>query len=226
MVLSVDDRRDPPMPDIDLAVLTGDIIRSTKLSPQSLDAAMAALARGAETMSGWRGARSARFTRFRGDGWQCVAPSPALALRAGLFLRAHLRALPGSVDTRISVGRGSGALPDGGDLAAAGGPAFELSGRGLDAMARPEQFYIAWADPPVGAALTEAVFVLADEISRLWTERQAETLIETLAPGDAAQREIADRRGVSQQAIAKRLSAGGDWALQRALVAVEAEQGI
>ncbi len=210
------------MPQADLAVMTGDIIRSSRLAPESLDAVMAALAAGAAAMSAWDGAVPARFTRFRGDGWQCLAPAPALALRAALFLRAHVRALDRDADTRISVGRGPGTLPDGGDLAAAGGPAFEISGRGLDDMARAQQIAMAWAGPPPAAALVGAVFALSDEISRLWTARQAETLIETLAPGDAAQRAIADKRGVSQQAIAKRLSAGGDWALQRALTAIEA----
>lgn len=205
-----------------LGVLTGDIIRSSKLTPTALGEAMAALADGARAMSAWKGAVPARFTRFRGDGWQCLAPSPALGLRAALFLRAHLRALPGEADTRISLGIGAGIVPQSGDLSAAGGTAFEASGRGLDTMPRAEQLAVAWTDPPPGASLTGAIFALSDEISRLWTRRQAETLIETLAPGDAAQREIADRRGVSQQAIAKRLSAGGDWALQRALAAVEA----
>jgi len=206
-----------------LAVLTGDVIRSARLAPEALDAVMAALGRGAAAMSSWdAAARPDCFTRFRGDGWQCLAPAPALALRATLFLRAHVRALDGDADTRVAVGIGPGTLPADGDLAAAGGPAFELSGRSLDGLRQPEQFSVAWADPPADAALIGAVFALADEISRLWTARQAETLIETLAPGDAAQREIAGKRGVSQQAIAKRLSAGGDWALQRALAAVEA----
>lgn len=210
------------MPHIELAVLTGDIIRSSRLAPGTLDDVMAALAKGAAAMAGWDGARPAAFTRFRGDGWQCLAPSPARALRATLFLRAHVRALDRDADTRVSVGLGGGEVPEASDLAAAGGPAFELSGRGLDDMPRAAQFAVAWAAPPAAAGLTGAIFALADEISGLWTARQAETLIETLAPGDAAQREIADRRGVSQQAIAKRLSAGGDWALQRALAAVEA----
>lgn len=205
-----------------LAVLTGDVIRSTRLGPDALDAVMAALGRGAAAMSGWEGARPACFSRFRGDGWQCLAPAPALALRAALFLRAHVRALDGDADTRVAAGIGPGSLPADGDLAAAGGPAFELSGRSLDGLKQPEQFAVAWAEPPPGAVLAGAVFALADEISRLWTARQAETLIETLAPGEAAQREIAGKRGVSQQAIAKRLSGGGDWALQRALSAVEA----
>ena len=132
----------------------------------------------------------------------------ALALRAALFLRAHVRALDRDADTRV-LGRASaaGAVPEGADLAAASGPAFEISGRGLDDMPRAAQFAVAWAAPPPAAVagLTGAIFALSDEISRLWTARQAETLIETLAPGDPAQREIADKRGVSQQAIAKRL---------------------
>lgn len=209
------------MPEI-LAVLTGDVIRSTRLAPEALDAVMAGLAAGAAAMSAWEGAEPARFTRFRGDGWQCLAPSPPRALRAALFLRAHVRALDGDADTRVAVGIGPGSLPARGGLAAASGPAFEVSGRSLDGLRAPEQFAVAWPAPPPGAALTGAVFALADEISRLWTARQAETLIETLAPGDAAQREIAGKRGVSQQAIAKRLSGGGDWALQRALAALEA----
>ena len=47
-------------------------------------------------------------------------------------------------------------------------------------------------------------------------------LIETFSPGDEPQEALAAQHGVSQQAIAKRLSAGGDWALRRALAAVEA----
>ena len=206
----------------DLAVLTGDIVRSSKLAPETLDAAMAGLARGAAAMGRWEGSRDASFDRFRGDGWQCLAPSPAMALRAALFLRAHLRALDREIDTRVSVGIGPGALAPSGDLAAASGPAFEVSGRGLDGMARAQQFAVAWASPPPAAAVVGAVYALADEISRLWTPRQAEVLIETLSPGDERQKALAAQRGVSQQAIAKRLSAGGDWALQRAMAALEA----
>ncbi len=211
------------MPHADLAVLTGDIIKSSRLPEGTLDVAMAALGAAAAAMSAWPEAGAARFARFRGDGWQCLAPRPAQALRAALFLRAHLRALDRETDTRISVGIGPGIAPLGGGLAAASGAAFELSGRGLDDMTRPQTFAVTWAAPKPGAGLIAAVFALADEISGLWTPRQAEVMIETLGPGDTAQRQIAGRRGVSQQAIAKHLSAGGDWALQRALAAVEGE---
>jgi hypothetical protein len=213
----------PQSPSQPLAVLTGDLIRSTRLTPDALEAAMGALAAGAAAMSRWEGARPARFSRYRGDGWQCLAPSPSQALRAVLFLRASLKAIPGEADTRVSVGIGPGMLPDGHDLAAASGPAFEASGRGLDKMPRAQQLAIHWSSPPEGAAVVGAVFSLCDEISRLWTQRQAEVLIETLSPGEEAQVALASHHGVSQQAIAKRLSGGGDWALQRAMTALEAE---
>jgi hypothetical protein len=173
-------------------------------------------------MAGWEGGCDARFSRFRGDGWQCLAPSPTQALRAALFLRAGLSALDRAFDTRISVGIGPGTLPATGDLAAAGGAAFEISGRGLDRMARAEQLAVAWKTPPPAAGVIGAVFALCDEVSRLWTPRQAEVLIETLSPGEESQETLAAQHGVSQQAIAKRLSGGGDWALRRAITAVEA----
>jgi hypothetical protein len=204
----------------EFAVLTGDIIRSSKLSAQTLDAAIAALEAGASAMARWEGAADTSFTRFRGDGWQCLAPSARFALRATLFMRASLSAALREVDTRISIGIGPARLSAEG-LAAASGPAFELSGRGLDKMARAQSLAIAWARPPGSARAISAIVALCDEISRLWTPRQAEFLLEALSPGDEPQEVLAERRGISQQAVAKHLRAGGGWALQEALRAVE-----
>jgi hypothetical protein len=68
-------------------------------------------------------------------------------------------------------------------------------------MARAQQFTIAWSDPPVAATVIGAVFALCDEISRLWTARQAAVLVETLAPGDERQELLAAHHGVSQLEI-------------------------
>lgn len=216
------------MPRTELAVLTGDIIKSSRLAPAALDAAMKALADAALAMSAWKGAQPDRFVRYRGDGWQCLAPSPALALRAALFLRANLRAHDRDIDTRISVGIGAGSISSGlaaaTGLAAASGPAFEISGRGLEGMGHSMRFAVAWQNPPDDADLIQAVFSLCDEISRLWTQRQAEILIESLLPIDEVQEALAGRLGISQQAVAKHLRAGGDWALRRALAAMEGSE--
>ncbi len=209
-----------------LAVLTGDLVKSSRLSEAALDEAMEALRAGARALGEWRDEAPGEFSRFRGDGWQCVAPSPALALRSCLYLRACLRQLGREFETRISVGIGPGSLSSDAPerwngLAAASGAAFELSGRGLDDMNRARLIVINWSERPADAALIDAIFALADEISRLWTPRQAQFLVESLSPGDSPQERLAEQRGIKQQTVAAHLRAGGDWALRMALAAVE-----
>jgi hypothetical protein len=204
-----------------LAVLTGDFVGSSRLGGTSLDAAMATLAEAAETAADWAGnARAARFTRFRGDGWQCLAPSPELSLRVMLYLRARLRALGAEFDTRISAGVGPGTLPAS-DLSAGTGQAFELSGHGLDSLGRAARLGIAWPGGPVGPAALDALVATCDEISRRWTPRQARVVALRLQPDAPSQSEIGGRFGISQQMVAKHLQTGGDWALRRALAALE-----
>jgi hypothetical protein len=204
----------------ELAVLTGDIVGSSRLDAGALDAAIGALGRAAETAAGWTDAE-ARFTRFRGDGWQCLGPSPEFALRTALFFRAHLRALDRQLDSRISVGIGSGRFSETGGLAAAGGSAFEVSGRGLDRMRRPARLAVAWGRSEPHSGYVGGVFALADEISRRWTTRQARVFSLRLAPGRVTQAAMAETLSVSQQMVAKHLRSGGDWALICALNALE-----
>jgi len=211
---------DRPMPQSELAVFTGDIVGSSRLDARALDAALAALRRAAEGAAGWSGG-AARFTRYRGDGWQCIGPATELALRTALYLRAQLRAEDRRLDTRLSIGIGPGVMPPGEDLAAARGPAFEASGRGLEDMGHAPRFAIDWSTPPAAAAIVKAMFSLADELSRRWTSRQAEVFVQRLTPGSRSQAELAASFGISQQMVAKHLAAGGDWALQRAIAAAE-----
>jgi len=119
----------------ELVVLTGDLVASSRMTPAELEASIFALDASAADMTRTWGSGGARFTRFRGDGWQCLAPPPARALRTALVLQARLRALGPGRATRISVGIGPGSVPAEGGLSAAFGPAFEVSGRGLDAWA-------------------------------------------------------------------------------------------
>lgn len=207
------------MGDQELAVLTGDIVASSRLSQDDLDDVLATVAGSAETAAAWTGVR-ARFGRYRGDGWQCLGPSSALSLRAALFIRAGLRARRHALDTRISIGIGFGAVPETG-VAAASGPAFERSGAGLDDMGRAARFAFTPSDNP---ALAGALFALADEISRRWTVRQAEVFVHALPPDAPTQSAIGERLDVSQQMVAKHLRAGGDWALREAMAALETRE--
>lgn len=228
----------------EVVVFTGDLVSSSKLSPEEIAEAMRALeaaaaeafrdagsdrfARPFRGRSGFtrafRDAGPARFTRFRGDGWQCLGPEPKFALRAALILRARLSALGRSFDTRISIGIGEGLLDATGGLDGGGGPAFELSGRALDKMPHGQRFAIAWERPPAAAALVRAVFALADEISRNWTPAQARVFAAVLAAAQRPSQEaLARDLDITQQAVARHFAGGGDWALREALAALEGE---
>jgi hypothetical protein len=225
MTMQSQSRHDHP----EIVVFTGDLVGSSKLSPSDLSEAMRTLDAAAHDMARRLSARDRgasawepRFSAFRGDGWQCVGPGPALALRGALLMRAHLGALGRPFDTRISIGIGSGWTTDAPNLSVASGPAFELSGRALDAMKGPQRFAIAWQDPPEGAPLITPIFALCDEISRNWTPKQAEVFRHLLGDRERPNQEaLARALGRTQQTIAEHLSGGGDWALQEALRAVE-----
>lgn len=211
----------------DLTIATGDIVASSRLDSRQLDEAMAVLRDASQLVWRWRLRTPApQFVRFRGDGWQAVLPEPDIALRAALFFRARMRCLGPDHDTRISIGIGPGQFATDGSLGASVGPAFELSGRGLDDMPRAARFSIArvseTGDPQGIPSLAIAVFGLADEISRRWTVKQAEVFSRMLAPDAGPQKITAEALGVSQQMVAKHLRTGGDWALQQAMQALEA----
>lgn len=205
----------------ELVVLTGDLVSSARLSPEEVSEAIRALEAAAQEAA-TRGTGPARFTRFRGDGWQCLGPSPKFSLRTALLLRARLSALGRAYDTRISIGIGAGALDRSDALDGAAGPALEISGRGLDRLPHGQRFAIGWESPPPGAALIRAIFALADEISRNWTPAQARVLGAALSPLQRPNQEaLARDLDIAQQAVAKHLASGGDWALREALDALE-----
>ena len=204
---------EPTMP----AVLTGDLIRSTRLGGRAVDFSLAALDHGADEIEGW-GLGATRFTRYRGDGWQVYLSAAGQVLRASLFLAACLRAAETGLRTRIGAGVGAvDRLDD--DLARASGAAFVRSGRALDAMPRTRWLAI----DGVGAGpWPGAVVDLADWIAARWSREQAEAVALALDPSEPPQAEIADRLGVSRQAVQARLAGAGFQALGTALAAFEA----
>lgn len=205
-----------------LAVFTGDIVRSAKLPPDGLDRSLAVLEAGATEAWSWAGNPGGpRFTRFRGDGWQCLAVSDVLALRTALLLRARIRGLGRAFDTRISIGIGPGEIGSGTTLASASGPAFEVSGGGLDRIGRADRLIVGWSAPATCSRSIAAVFALADAISRRWTMRQAAVFARSLPPGAPSQEAIARDLGVTQQTVARHLAAGSDHALRQAIDALE-----
>ena len=197
-----------------IAVLTGDLVRSTELDPHALVITFEALERAAAEISQWQGA-STRLTRYRGDGWQMIVTRPNLALRAALKMIAAVRSLGEGHATRIAVGLGEGELGQGGSLASAGGAAFVASGRALDAI-----------DPKVHLTIAAtgaegAMYRLADHVAKGWTPAQSRAVEPLLAPDRPTHAAVAHQLGISRQAVEKALNGAGFGAIEASLELVE-----
>lgn len=201
-------------------VLTGDIVKSSALSDNALDAVMQALADTAQQMSGWPGEAEVRFERFRGDGWQMRLDAPGHALRACLFARAAIRAACDLGETRIGVGIGEAQGQD--SLAAASGSAFERSGRGLDALGVHRLWHIeAGFESSPAEALAGGLFAICDERSRHWTARQADIFLRLASPAAPAMIDVAETLAVKPQTIQTHFDRAGGHALLAAIQAFE-----
>lgn len=203
------------------AVLTGDLIGSTKVEPAALERAIDLLAETARELTGWAPpSPDPRFTRYRGDGWQMVVAEPGLALRAVLMLSASLRAADLGLATRAAIGIGAVESLGTASLADARGVAFEASGRGLDHMARTRRLAI---EGEGVTALHRIVVDLLDERTERWTRQQAEAmhLALPLRQDEPTLAEIAAQLGISAQAVNYRLSGAGAPAIRRSLRAWE-----
>jgi len=120
------------------AVITGDVVGSSKLEPAVRHALLDLLAASFATVDECFGPMESRFAIYRGDSFQGVLSNPRTAMHAALLLRASIRAgLPGTrfpkdPDVYLAVGIGTiSSLPEG-QGAMGDGEAFRRSGPALD----------------------------------------------------------------------------------------------
>lgn len=218
---------DGSYPDI-VAVLSGDLVASKQIGPAKIEAAMARLVGTADILSGMAGAET-RFTRFRGDGWQIVLARAGLALRASLLIIAGLRASGLGVETRVSASIGGWSGLGTRDLSDASGEAFFSSGGQLDAMPGHRRLIIAGRPAAGGgetpdAAWQAAIFDLAEWVSARWSQPQAEAMSMALQFDWRTQDDLAQRLGITRQAMHARLTGAGYQALVNALAAFEGQK--
>jgi hypothetical protein len=138
---------------MDYAVITGDIIQSSKLDAETRQWLMRSLKAALEQ---WDEDFEMESELIRGDSFQCLIPHPELALQIALLIRTYVRSLnPTSAydiyhrenpakghsrlltnwlfDVRIAIGVGEIDY-EGDTLAESDGEAFQLSGRALDRL--------------------------------------------------------------------------------------------
>jgi hypothetical protein len=206
-----------------IAVLTGDLVRSTALSHNDLLVARDALKGAAAEIRGWARGAVHGPDFFRGDSWQLVLTDDVLLLRAAVYLRTALRALDPQADTRIAIGLGSVDALDIDSVSQSMGEAFTLSGRALDDMNRFEGFILAMPHWSRSQAYLPTVIAFCDHVVGAWSPSQAKVALEVLRPDDRTQEDVGKALGVSRQFVNKVYRQSG---LSAVLMAVDAFEGL
>lgn len=204
------------------AVLTGDIVRSTRLSQGELELTRTTLIKAAEALNDWRaGLLVGGPEFFRGDSWQLLLDDSSMALRVAIYLRASLLST-GLSDTRISIGIGSVEKIEP-KISLSTGEAFVLSGRGLDEMPRGSHLGVRLPESDGRIEWLRVIVALCDALMSSWTARQAEIVRIAMDPAEPGQKEIVEMLGdsISRQAVGKTLDLAGWSEIQGALQLLE-----
>ena len=202
-----------------VAVLSGDVVHSTALTGSARERLFETLQQGSAELTEWLGGKVVQFPLdvFRGDSWQLLLRTPERALEAALFLRTFLMArteiLSKSevLDQRIAVAVGRVSFVPGARASEGEGPAFQRSGRLLDALqSSVDRLRLDVSDFPSLRAW-EWVFRYVDRLlsHRLTPARAKVVEWKLRGEGDT---DIAGRLRITQPAVTQSVK-GVDWHL-------------
>lgn len=160
------------------AVLTGDLVKSSRMSPAQSTSAMERLRQLAQEFEAvYPKSTHGQLDTFRHDSWQWLLTKPELALRAAVFMRTGLRSLSDrhvKFDTRVAIGTGTVETIVEHRISDSRGSAFTRSGKALDAMKKYSRLaYAAESDIAAEQWLVGGLVPLLDCIVTVWTPIEA-----------------------------------------------------
>jgi len=201
------------------AVLTGDLVKSSKLTSDESQRAMQWLRQAADKVSDlYPESIEGTMDTFRHDSWQLLLTQPALCLRVAVYFRTALKLhseRTARYDTRISIGLGEVESIAESRISDSRGPAFTISGKNLDAMHRSRLVCQAQDEDSVAiACLSQTTVPLLDCVVSDWTSTEAHAVhgtLEALTQEEIAQSLPPNRRtgkAVTRQAVSDSLERG------------------
>ena len=209
-----------------LAVITGDIVGSSKLSADrrlSLYQVFPTLTN--KLQDRWGEAFPNPISNYRGDGWQAVVTQPEKAVEICLFIRTFFQYQfqQEHLDTRIAIGIGPVNFIPSENVSAGDGPAFLVSGRLLESMDRT-RMAIDFVDPSnvLTAEALKNLVLLLDLIATGWKPSQSQAVFWALHGYN--QSEIASKwwpASIKQPAISKSLNVAGWEQVKTSLTSIE-----
>ena len=192
------------------AVVTGDIVNSTKLT----------------TVNEKRILKQLKIILlpyknefYRGDSFQAYIKDAGQALRIALLCRTAAMAIPADEndirsDIRISIGIGTARTPIN-TLAAAKGDAFVLSGRAFDEITKTGKRLAIITNDSIANTAFE---VIADYINSVFsniTDKQATVIFELLS--GRTQKKVADKLDKSRSTISQHVTSSRFYEIERLL---------
>lgn len=192
------------------AVLTGDIVNSTRLSAANEKR----LLKGLKKIL-----YSYKYEFYRGDSFQIYLKNPADALRIALLCRAAAISVPSNeenmhADVRISIGLGTVKSPVK-VLSSAKGEAFLLSGRMLDELAKSGRRLSIAVNGPIAGIAFEVIADYLNSIFDVMTDKQAVVVFELLA--GKTQKNVSDKLKKSKSTISQHVTSGRWYEIEKLL---------
>jgi len=209
----------------DFAVLTGDLVKSSRLSAPELKQAMQTLRDAAKRFqAAFPDSILGELDVYSGDGWQMLMPDWRRSLRAAVFLRATIKGEKNlKLDSRVAIAWGkvdqSSINPS--RISESTGEAFTESGRALAGMDSGAHMSL-HAKANMGIADTgilSASVALLDNIVHRWKPAQARAV--SLSLLGHTQEQVAANLGVSQPTVHQAIQGCGWHGISDLLTTVE-----
>lgn len=216
------------------AVLTGDLVKSSKLTSDESQEAVQWLRDAVKKFESLHPQSiSGELDTFRHDSWQMLMTQPVLSLRAAIYFRTALKLhsdKKAKYDTRISIGVGEVQAIAEARVSDSRGPAFTISGKNLDTMDRNRLVCEAQDKGSTGFAVMGRVAVpLLDCVVSDWTSTEAHAVhgtLEGLTQENIAQLLPPNSRtgkAVTRQAVSDSLERGYWGTVENVLDAIEGD---
>lgn len=203
------------------AVLTGDIIGSTKLSEPRH--AYYSLRKLKEALTeNFRNCLEFDLQTYRGDSWQLVLSRPEKAISIALFSRYFLLAEE-KIDSRVAIGIGEVDVLDEVSPLDSSGTAFVESGRLLETIMGKRHSNIAITSGVLSEStlkFSNSILGLVEKLIVGLTQRQARISYLTLT-GNKTVSEIAIQEGLLSQIVYNSMRRSGIIVIQHAVSAIE-----
>lgn len=181
------------------AVLTGDLVKSRSIAGEQYDTVLYQLE---QLLVAQTKTLGCNYNFYRGDAFQILLPQPREAVTLALYIRLTLLSL--SRDCKISIGLGE-VTNLRHDVKSASGPAFTLSGNGLDQLPAGQRLVIQSQQPLLQQVLAVPLRMADNMLSKL-TARQAEALLLYFLMPGSSHESIATKLGTSRENVTKLLN--------------------